>query len=59
LIKSFKRPWFFLTLIAVVLFVAIEHGPIAKQWTAMFPADRRQKTALRLCYSENNQSGKR
>jgi hypothetical protein len=46
-------------LIAVVLFVAIEHGPIAKQWTAMFPADRRQKTALRLCYSENNQSGKR
>jgi hypothetical protein len=55
LIKSFKRPWFFLTLIAVVLFAAIEHGPIVEQWTAMYPSDRHQKTALTLCYSENHQ----
>jgi hypothetical protein len=55
LTTSLKGPWFFLTLIALLLFAVIEHGPILKQWTAMYPSDRDQRSAFSLCFGENHQ----
>jgi hypothetical protein len=52
---SMDRLWFLLTLIALVFFGVIEHGPIVRQWNAMYPSDPNERKALAQCYSENHQ----
>jgi hypothetical protein len=50
-----KRARFLLFLTTLVIFAVIEHDPIVKAWTAMYPSDRNKKTALSLCYAEDHQ----
>jgi hypothetical protein len=53
--SAMQRPWPLLAfLIALVIFGLIERGPIVRQWSAMYPSDHTEKTALQLCYIEDH-----
>jgi hypothetical protein len=50
-----KRPWLFGFLIVLLIVGLIEHDLLIKHWSAMFPSDPAQKTALQLCYIEDRE----
>ncbi len=37
------------------MFAILEHDRVSAEWRAIFPTERREATALQLCYTENHQ----